>query len=424
MTSKERVRTAFQHKQPDKVPMDFGGMGCSTTHVTNVKKLREYYGLEKRPVKVFDIFGMTGAMDEDLKRAIGTDVEQITPFMASFGNRTDRGWKEWEYMGVDLLIPAETQILDDGSGGYFIYPQGDTSVPPSGHMPANGFYFDNVERQKPLPDDEDEMNFMDNCEEYEEASDDFLNYLKKVAADYKSGELDNNRAVVFDPGGAALGDAAFVPGMGLKDPKGIRSVTEWMTAPLMYPDYVHDVYEYQSDMVVKNFKKYHEILGDIVDIAYICGTDFGNQKSLMCSLDTFDEFYKPYYQKMNNCMHDMGWYTLKHSCGSIWRVIPNLIESGFDSLNPVQCSAEGMDPNFLKDSFGDNIVFWGGVVDTQKVLPFGTPEEVRKQVLERCEIFSKNGGWVCTSIHIIQCNVPLQNIVAMIDAIHEYNGDK
>lgn len=420
MTSKERVKAAFAHRQPDKVPMDFGGMGCSTTHVTNVAKLREYYGLEKRPVKVFDIFGMTGAMDEDLKDAIGTDVEMITPFNASFGLRTDRGWKELEYMGIDLLVPAECEIRDDGSGGWLIYPQGDTSAPPSGHMPKGGFYFDNIERQQEF--DEDNMNFMDNCEEYTPLSDDYLDYLKKTAEEYKG---KRERAVVIDPGGAALGDAAFLAGPMLKYPKGIRNLTDWYMAPLLYPDYVHEVFAYQSDMMIKNWTKIHDILGDIVDVAYVCGTDFGNQKSLMCSLDTFEEIYKPYYQKMNNWIHQTtNWKTLKHSCGAVYDVIPKFIESGFDSVNPVQCSAAGMDPQRLKDSYGSDMVFWGGCVDTQKTLPFGTPEQVREQVLERCEIFSQNGGFICASIHIIQCNVPLENIIAMIDAIHEYNGDR
>ena len=109
---------------------------------------------------------------------------------------------------------------------------------------------------------------------------------------------------------------------------------------------------------------------------------------------------------------------------AIYPFIPKLIEVGFDSLNPVQCSANGMDPQRLKDEFGDHILYWGGGVDTQKVLPFGTPQQVRKQVLQRCDIFSKGGGYIFNSIHIVQCNTPIENVVAMIDAVHEFNGDK
>ena len=104
--------------------------------------------------------------------------------------------------------------------------------------------------------------------------------------------------------------------------------------------------------------------------------------------------------------------------------MPQFIEAGFDILNPVQCSAAGMEPQRLKDAYGEKIVFWGGGVDTQKVLPFGTPAEVRRQVLERCEVFSKNGGFVFNAIHNIQARTPVENIVAMLDAVHEFNGTK
>ena len=101
-----------------------------------------------------------------------------------------------------------------------------------------------------------------------------------------------------------------------------------------------------------------------------------------------------------------------------------MIEGGVDAINPVQCSAEGMDPRTLKDTYGKDIVFWGGGVDTQQVLPFGRPEEVRRQVLERLEIFSKDGGYVFNTIHNIQANTPIENIAAMIEAVKEFNGDK
>ena len=105
-------------------------------------------------------------------------------------------------------------------------------------------------------------------------------------------------------------------------------------------------------------------------------------------------------------------------------MIPLLIEAGFDAVNPVQCSATGMDPKRLKENFGTDILFWGGGVDTQQVLPFGTPEQVREQVLERLEIFSKDGGYIFNTIHNIQANTPIENIVAMVEAVKEFNGDK
>ena len=155
----------------------------------------------------------------------------------------------------------------------------------------------------------------------------------------------------------------------------------------------------------------------------VSGTDFGTQTSSFCSVKTFQELYLPYCRKVGRWIHEnTEWKTFAHSCGSVERFIPSFIEAGIDILNPVQCSAVGMGPEHLKTTYGDRIAFWGGGVDTQHVLPFGTPDEVRKQVLERCRIFSRNGGYVFNSIHNVQPRTPVENIVAMLEAVHEFNG--
>ena len=115
---------------------------------------------------------------------------------------------------------------------------------------------------------------------------------------------------------------------------------------------------------------------------------------------------------------------MKHCCGAIVNLIENFINAGFDIITPVQLSAKGMDPKTLKERYGKKIVFWGGGVDTQKTLPFGQPQEVREEVLRNCEIFATNGGFVFTSVHNVQANVPTENIAAMIDAVKEFNGEK
>ena len=139
--------------------------------------------------------------------------------------------------------------------------------------------------------------------------------------------------------------------------------------------------------------KLNRAAGDKIDVIFVCGTDFGTQISTFCSADTFRDLYMPYYKKINNWIHEnTNWKTFKHSCGAIEPFIPLLIESGFDILNPVQCSATGMDPQTLKDKYGKDVVFWGGGIDTQKLLPFGTPAEVKEQVKERCHIFGRDGG--------------------------------
>ncbi|MBF8297293.1 MAG: putative methyltransferase CmuC [Bacteroidetes bacterium] len=126
---------------------------------------------------------------------------------------------------------------------------------------------------------------------------------------------------------------------------------------------------------------------------------------------------------MNDWIHiHTAWKTFKHSCGSVISLIPSFIDSGFDILNPVQCSAAGMEPENLKKEFGADLVFWGGGIDTQKTLMFGTPEQVRDETLKRCEIFGMDGGFIFNTVHNIQGNVPVKNVVAMFDALKEIRG--
>jgi uroporphyrinogen-III decarboxylase len=286
-------------------------------------------------------------------------------------------------------------------------------------MPANGFYFDNLMHSPPF--DEDHMDPMEQAEDSQVASDEMIEFHKHKMAVYKS----ENRAIQVSPGYFGLGDANNIPGPNVKNPKGIRDLTEWYMAPLLYPEYVNKVFDIECERAIETFKKYYAAFGDDIDIVYIDGTDFGTQRGPMINPETFKEMYVPHYKKMCDWVHkNTGWKTLKHCCGGIFPLIPLIIEAGLDAINPVQCSANGMDPQTLKKTYGKDILFWGAGVDTQKTLPFGTPEEVRRQVLERLEIFSKDGGFIFNTIHNIQANTPVKNIAAMIEAIKEFNGDK
>jgi uroporphyrinogen-III decarboxylase len=159
-------------------------------------------------------------------------------------------------------------------------------------------------------------------------------------------------------------------------------------------------------------------------VVFICGTDFGAQSTQFCSPQTFNSLYAPYYKRMNSWIHEhTSWKTFKHSCGAIAPLIPAMIEAGFDVINPVQLSAVGMDASELKKLYGDRLVFWGGGVDTQKTLPFGTPSKVREEVLSRCKVLSKGGGFVFNPVHNIQARTPIENVLAMIEAVREYNGE-
>jgi len=180
-----------------------------------------------------------------------------------------------------------------------------------------------------------------------------------------------------------------------------------------------------SDIAIENIKSLKPIVDGKIDVAFICGTDFGTQDSQFCSSDTFRDLYLPYYKKINDYIHsNTKWKTFKHSCGAVEPLVQDLIDAGFDILNPVQINAVGMDSKKLKAKYGKYITFWGGGVDTQKMLSFGKPADVEKQVMEQCEILSKDGGFVFNSVHNVQANTPTANLVAMINAVKKFNGEK
>ena len=307
----------------------------------------------------------------------------------------------------------------DEKGDTLIYPEGDTTVPPSGRMPRNGFFFDSIIRQEPF--DEDHLNPEDNLEEFKPIPPEDLRHLARSAQEASATGL----GLLASFGGSAFGDIALVPAPFLKHPKGIRDITEWYVSTSSRQDYIHKIFEVQCQVAIQNLEQIYQAVGDSVQAVFVCGTDFGTQTSAFCSVKTFQNLYFPYYRQVNDWIHaHTPWKTFKHSCGAVSKFVPSFIEAGFDILNPVQCSAAGMEPEQLKANFGEQIVFWGGGVDTQRVLPFGTPAEVREQVLRRCEIFAPGGGFVFNSIHNVQAATPVENIVAMIDAVHEFNGER
>lgn len=415
MTGREKLKAALAHENTT-VPIDFGSSAVTGIHVSVVAELRDHYGLEKRPVKVNEPYQMLGQLDEDLKIAMGIDVDGIYPPATMFGFRLE-GWKEWRTpWGQDVLVSAGFTTAQQGSDTV-IYPEGDSSVPPSGKMPESGYFFDSIVRQEPI--DEETLNPEDNLEEFKPISDEDLAYYSRAFE-----ELDgSSRGRIANFGGTALGDIALVPGPFMKHPKGIRDVTEWYVSTVTRQDYLHTVFEKQTDVALENLAKLHDLVGDRIEAIFLCGTDFGTQSSLFCSEETFVELYGPHYRKQTDWIHEnTGWKVFKHTCGAIVPLIERFIEVGFDILNPVQCSAAGMDPAHLKKTFGDRVVFWGGGVDTQKTLPFGTPEEVEQEVLLRLETFAPGGGFVFDAIHNIQAKTPVKNIIAMIDAVKRFNG--
>ena len=418
MNGKEKFKAAVNHQEAP-ILLDIGGMPTTGIHCIVAEKLREYYGLEKRTIKILEPMQMLAHLDDDLKEAMGIQTEPLWNTGTMFGFRQTDEFKEWKTpWGQDVLVAKDFVTMTGDRGETFIYAGGDKSYPPAGCIPEGGFYFESLNRAPEF--DEDTYNVKDNFEEYGPIAEADLNWLKTERA-----RLENSTDTIMGSlGGTAIGDIALVPGPMLKAPKGIRDITEWYMSIIERPEALHQIFEYQVNYALQNLQKIHDVLGETIQVAYVCGTDFGTQAAPFCSNETFRELYLPYYKKVNGWIHqNTSWKTFKHCCGSIMPLVPELIEAEFDILNPVQWTAQNMSREDLKKQFGSQITFWGGGVDTQKTLPHGTTQQVYDEVLECCKIFGKDGGFVFNTIHNILPDVPAENVVAMVNAVKKYNGE-
>jgi hypothetical protein len=417
VSSRERIHKALTHQTPDRIPVDFGGSTVTGAHVACVQALRDHFGLERRPVRVIEPHQMLGEIADDLAEVLGIDSAGLYPRETLFGFPND-GWREYRTpWGQEVLVPGQFRTAEDGDGGLLIYPQGDTAAPPSARMPAGGFSFHTIDRRTPV--DEEHLRVEDNLEEFTPVSEAALGYYAAQARRLKA----KGRGVLAAFNGTAFGDEVMVPAPFLRHPKGIRDIEEWYASTLTRRDHLHEIFARQCDIAVKNLVRIRTALGDAADAVFLCGTDFGTQRSTVLSPQTFDELYAPHYRRLNGWIHGhTTWKTFKHSCGAVEALFPRFIESGFDIINPVQCSAGGMDPARLKERYGGRLVFWGGGVDVRGVLESGAPAEVRARVLERCGIFSAGGGFVFAADDNLPAGAPVENIVAVFDAVREFNG--
>ncbi len=418
MTSRERLRLALSHRDPDRVPLDLGATPTTGMHVSSVYRLRQALELDRpgTPVKVIEPFQMLGEVAPDLQEALGVDVVGFSSPRTLFGFRNE-GWKPWVlFDGTPVLVPAGFNTRPEPDGSVLMYPEGDESVAPSGRMPAGGFYFDAIIRQEPI--DEERLDPEDNLQEFGPIADTDLDYFAGEAERLYS---ETDKGIVANFGGTGFGDIALVPAPWLKHPKGIRDVEEWYVSTVARRDYIYRVFERQCEIGIANLERIHAVVGERVDVAFVTGTDFGAQHGPFVSPRTYRELFMPFHKVVNDWVHqNTTWKTFIHSCGSVRALLPDFIEAGFDIENPVQCSAAEMDPRELKGEFGERLTFWGGGVDTQRTLPFGRPEEIRREVRERIEVFAPGGGFVFAAIHNVQAGIPVENLVALYEAVREY----
>jgi hypothetical protein len=420
LTSRERVNKVLNHQEPDRVPLDLGGSAVTSMNVSSVYALRQALGLDApgTPVKVVEPFQMLGEIKPDLMDALGVDIVGLGGRKTFFGFENE-GWKEWKtFDGTPVLVPAAFNTNPEPNGDILMYPEGDRSVPPSGRMPFGGWYFDAIIRQEPI--DDDRLNVEDNLEEFGPLSDNELVHFGQEAERLYAA---TDKAILANFGGTAFGDIALVPATQLKHPKGIRDVAEWYMSTVTRRDYVYEVFDRQCEIGLANLARIHEVVGERVAAVFVTGTDFGTQNGCFISPKAYRALFAPFHRRINDWIHThTTWKSFIHSCGSIIQLMPDMIEAGFDCFNPVQCSAAMMDPQVLKQRFGDRVTFWGGGVDTQKTLPFGTPEEIREEVCQRIKIFGPGGGFIFNTVHNVQANIPVENLLALYQAVRDFGA--
>jgi len=420
MTSRERVLAALNHREGDKIPFDIGGSAVTGMQASTVYKLRQALALDPpgTPVRVVEPYQMLGEIAPDLMDAAGIDVACLWGRKTMFGFPNE-GWKAWRlFDGTPVLVPAGFNTEPEPNGDILLYPEGDRTIPPSGRMPRGGYYVDAIVRQPAI--DEATLRVEDNCEEFTPIGEEDLEHFRNEAERLYT---RTDKALLASFGGTAFGDIALVPAMWLRQPRGIRDIEEWYVSTVSRKEYVRRVFEKQCAVALENLARIHAVVGDRVVAAFTTGTDFGTQCGPFISRKAYRDLYQPFHKEVNAWIHkNTAWKSFIHSCGSVFQLIPDFIESGFDILNPVQCSASEMDPRALKARFGSELTFWGGAVDTQQTLPFGTPVQVAEEVRARIDAFGPGGGFVFNAIHNIQGGVPIANLMAMLETFEKYRA--
>lgn len=417
ISARERVHRALSHQQPDRTPLDLGGCAVTGMHASTVYRLRQALSLDPpgTPVKVIEPYQMLGEIGPDLVSRLGVDVVPLFSTRTIFGFHNE-GWKPWTlFDDTPVLVPEGMNTDPEPNGDILVYPQGDRTAPPSGRMPHGGYYVDSIIHQPPL--DEENLRVEDNLEEFGPISDAELEYFRSEAERLYT---TTDKAILGDFGDTSFGDISFVPGPGLKHPKGIRDVEEWYVSTVKRRRHLIKIFERQCEIGIANLERIYQAVGDRISVAFVSGTDFGTQTGPFLSVKTYRELYQPFHRMVNDWIHEhTGWKTFVHTCGSIMPLIEHLIEAGFDVLNPVQWSAANMDRAELKERFGDRVTFWGGGVNSQQTLPFGTPDQVRAEARDSIRLLGTGGGYVFNTIHNVQPGVPVENLLAMYKVVNE-----
>lgn len=416
MNSRERVLAAIAHKQPDQVPVDLGSTPSSGISAIAYSNLLKAIGRTDLPVQIYDVVQQLAQPDMSIIDRFGVDVLDIGRAF----NTEEKDWHETILANGDkAFYPIHFNPVKQADGSYHCYdedgkrllalmPQGATFFDQSYFPYINGF----PENYDTLDEEMGRVLWSRYVHSpWDHTQDpDFWKTLREKTLQLRA---STDKALMIVCGCNLFEWGTF-----------LRRMDNFLMDLLCEPDQVARMLDQLLERHLATLAKVCDSVGDIVDIIRF-GDDLGMTSGPFMDVDTYRSLFKPRhkqlcdYVKTHSQMH-----TFIHSCGSISSLMPALIEAGIEIFNPVQTNARQMEPEFLKKEFGQDCTFWGGGVETVGTLNNGTPEQVREQVLERLEIMSAGGGFVFNTVHNILPDVPPQNILAMFDAVKEFNGRK
>ncbi|NOY76347.1 MAG: methyltransferase [Calditrichaeota bacterium] len=394
MTSRERVLKTLQHEEPDRVPIDLGGMRSTGIMAIAYNRLKKYLGISGGTTRVYDIGQQLAEPEPWLLERFQIDVVDLTH---TFGQDPEN-WKDWPLPDGSLGQILKSSYPVRRNGGWVLTD----GIRETARMPEGALYFDQC--YWPLAE--------------AASSKDIETYNWPYVTDEELKSLEQKAKTLYEETDFAI--MGSFGGSILEWGQGLRGWENFMVDLAMNEPFVQDLMDKMVEVHLKNLEGFLQAVGDHIQIIEM-GDDLGTQNAPQMSPDMYRELIKPRHKTIYQyAKQHSGLHLFLHSCGSVYDLIPDLIDAGVDILNPVQTSAAKMDPKTLKDEFGDRLTFWGGGVDTQSVLPRGTPEGVAAHVRERIEIFAPGGGFVFCAVHNIQANVPPENIVAAYDAAIRY----
>jgi len=383
MNSRERVKTTLNHQEPDKVPLDLGG-NQSSIHIKAYKNLLDYLEIEDKNIQYCDFVQQIVDPCEELLNRFNIDIRYIRPKGGMIRVQDMKPEYIGKYVGVYDQFgvfwgnSAEKNIEDILYYDPVIHPFADFRT------------VKEIEEYN-WPDGKDMTPFKG---------------LKRIARDF----YDNTEySLTTPPVGCVYEYTTFLFGF-TKALKHLRKKPELILAAMK------GLLNYWSDYSITFLKE----VGEYLDVICVNG-DLAEQAGPIMSLKIYEDIIKPLERELSQKIHEFIDIKINyHSCGSIPLFIPHFVDIGYDIINPVQISAYDMEPKSLKERFGNIITFWGGLCNSQKTLPFGTPNQIREEVKYNMEQFKPNGGYIASNIHNITAEVPPKNIVAMFDAANEF----